>query len=84
MRAVRRRTSVLSAPHAWSAYLVAVASLTTVYIAAHFLGPHWLNSGPVFNLIGVSAVVALVLGARRNTPTGACPGTCSRSRRRCS
>ncbi len=54
--------------HAWSAYLGAVATLTTAYVAAHFVGPHWLNSGPVFNLIGGSAVVALIVGARRNSP----------------
>jgi diguanylate cyclase (GGDEF)-like protein/PAS domain S-box-containing protein len=53
--------------HAWSAYLVAVTSLTTAYVTAHFVGPHWLNSGPVFNLIGGSVVVALVVGARRNS-----------------
>ena len=31
-------------------------------------GPHWLNSGSVFNLIGVSAVAAILVGARRNLP----------------
>ncbi len=54
-------------PRAWLAYLLAVATLTTAYVGAHFVGPHWLNSGPVFNLIGASAVIALVVGARRNS-----------------
>jgi len=53
--------------HAWSLYLLAVASLAAAYAVAHFTGPHWLNSGPVFNLIGASAVVALIVGARRNS-----------------
>jgi diguanylate cyclase (GGDEF)-like protein/PAS domain S-box-containing protein len=52
---------------AWSAYLVGVACLTAAYMLGHFLGPRWLNSGPVFNLIGGSAVVALIVGARRNS-----------------
>jgi diguanylate cyclase (GGDEF)-like protein/PAS domain S-box-containing protein len=53
---------------AWSGYLVGVATLTTAYMVGHFLGPHWLNSGPVYNLIGGSAVVALIVGARKNSP----------------
>src|ERR1700677_3240469 len=53
---------------AWSGYLVGVASLTTAYMVGHFLGPHWLNSGPVYKLIGGSAVVALIVGARKNSP----------------
>jgi diguanylate cyclase (GGDEF)-like protein/PAS domain S-box-containing protein len=53
--------------HAWSAYLVGVVGLTTAYIAAHFVGLHWLNSGPVYNVIGGSAVVALIVGARKNS-----------------
>ena len=57
-------------PHllsAWSAYLIGVAGLTTAYIVAHFAGLHWLNSGPVYNIIGGSAVVALIVGARKNS-----------------
>jgi diguanylate cyclase (GGDEF)-like protein/PAS domain S-box-containing protein len=34
---------------------------------AHFVGLHWLNSGPVYNIIGGSAVVALIVGARKNS-----------------
>ncbi len=54
---------------AWSAYLAAVTALTSAYITGHFVGLHWLNSGPVYNVIGGSAVVALIVGARRN-PAG--------------
>jgi diguanylate cyclase (GGDEF)-like protein/PAS domain S-box-containing protein len=51
---------------AWWLYLVGTAILTAAYVVAHFTGPHWLNGGPVYNLIGGSAVVALVVGARIN------------------
>jgi diguanylate cyclase (GGDEF)-like protein/PAS domain S-box-containing protein len=50
----------------WIAYLAGMAALTALYVAAHFVGPAWLNSGPVFNVIGASAVVALLVGARCN------------------
>ena len=52
---------------AWSAYLAGVAALTAAYILGRFVGLHWLNSGPVYNIIGGSAVVALVVGARKNS-----------------
>ena len=54
-------------PRAWSAYLAGVAALTTAYILGHFVGLRWLNSGPVYNIIGGSAVVALIVGARKNS-----------------
>ena len=57
----------------WAVYLVAVAVLTAGYLVAHFTGPHWLNSGPVYNVIGSSAVVALIVGARRNAPSRRLP-----------
>jgi diguanylate cyclase (GGDEF)-like protein/PAS domain S-box-containing protein len=44
-----------------------MAVLTAAYVCGHFLGPHWLNSGPVYNLIGGSTVVALFAGARMNS-----------------
>jgi hypothetical protein len=56
------------AANAWWLYLAAMAALTGAYLIAHVTGPHWLNSGPVYNLIGGSAVVAIVLGARANSP----------------
>jgi signal transduction histidine kinase len=45
-----------------------MAAVTSAYGVAHFTGPHWLNSGPAYNVIGVSAVVAILVGARRNVP----------------
>ncbi|HEX4837822.1 MAG TPA: EAL domain-containing protein [Solirubrobacteraceae bacterium] len=41
--------------------------LTTAYLLAHFSGLHWLNSGPVYNVISGSTVVALIVGARKNS-----------------
>jgi signal transduction histidine kinase len=51
---------------AWVVFLGWMAVVTSAYAVAHFTGPRWLNSGLVFNVIGVSAVVAIVVGARRN------------------
>ncbi|HEX5224105.1 MAG TPA: EAL domain-containing protein [Solirubrobacteraceae bacterium] len=56
------------AAYAWCVYLGAMALLTGAYVIAHFTGPQWLNSGPVYNLIGGAAVVAIVQGARHNDP----------------
>ena len=42
-----------------------MTALASAYGVAHVVGPHWLNSGFVFNAIGLSAVVALLAGARR-------------------
>jgi len=61
-----RRSSRPLPGSAWAVYLAGMATLTTVYVLAHFFGPKWLNSGPVFNVIGASAAVALVVGATRN------------------
>jgi signal transduction histidine kinase len=51
---------------AWLIFLGWMAAVTSAYGLAHFTGPHWLNSGPAYNVIGVSAVVAILVGARRN------------------
>ncbi|HET7197734.1 MAG TPA: hypothetical protein VFI86_03650, partial [Burkholderiales bacterium] len=51
----------------WLAYLAATLALAVAYGLAHAMGPAWLRSGLVFNLIGGSAVVALIIGARRNS-----------------
>ena len=59
--------------YAWLAYLVATLTLAIGYGLAHAIGPAWLRSGLVFNLIGGSAVVALVIGARRNTNSSRLP-----------
>lgn len=48
--------------HAWWLYLALMAPLSVAYLA----GP--LNAGPVFNVIGFSACVAIVLGVRINRP----------------
>jgi diguanylate cyclase (GGDEF)-like protein/PAS domain S-box-containing protein len=56
------------AANAWWLYLGAMTVLTVAYVLAHVTGPHWLNSGPVYNLIGGSTVIAIVLGARHNSP----------------
>jgi diguanylate cyclase (GGDEF)-like protein/PAS domain S-box-containing protein len=53
--------------HAWWLYLGFMAVLVAAYMYGHFFGPSWLNSGPVYNVIGASTVVALVLGARMNS-----------------
>jgi diguanylate cyclase (GGDEF)-like protein/PAS domain S-box-containing protein len=47
---------------AWLLYLGAVTLATPVYL----LGPDAVNSGPVFNLIGASAIIAVALGCRMN------------------
>jgi diguanylate cyclase (GGDEF)-like protein/PAS domain S-box-containing protein len=52
---------------AWWLYLLGMALLTGAYMSGHFVGPRWLNSGPVYNVIGFSSVLALLLGARLNT-----------------
>ncbi len=60
-------------PYVWSLYLVGIALLTATYMLGHFVGPRWLNSGPVYNAIGGSAVVALIYGAKRNAEKGRLP-----------
>ncbi len=48
----------------WSGYLIAVV----IVGAGYLVGP--LASGPLFNLMGASSVVALVAGARMHLPPG--------------
>ena len=48
----------------WTIYLAAVAVVTAGYLA----GP--LNAGPVFNVVGASAVVAILTGVVVNAPRG--------------
>ncbi|MGC2373143.1 MAG: EAL domain-containing protein [Solirubrobacteraceae bacterium] len=52
---------------AWWLYLAGMAVVTAAYVYGHLAGPHWLNSGPVYNLIGGSTIVALMVGARLNS-----------------
>lgn len=53
--------------HAWSIYLALMAPVALAYLA----GP--LNAGPVFNAIGFSACIAIVLGVRINRPSARWP-----------
>src|SRR5205807_701526 len=52
-------------PAPWLFYLIAIYALTGVYLLAHFVGPAFLNSGAVYNVLGGSTVLALIVGARR-------------------
>jgi signal transduction histidine kinase len=45
--------------YAWAAYLIAMTGLALTYL---FLKDTPLHSGPMFNLIGLSSVVAIVIG----------------------
>ena len=47
---------------AWWLYLVLIAPLTVAYLSG------LLNGGPVYNVIGFSGVVAMVVGIRMNRP----------------
>ena len=53
---------------AWLLFLGWMTVFAAAYSVAHVTGPHWLNSGSVFNAIGLSAVAAILVGARRNAP----------------
>jgi diguanylate cyclase (GGDEF)-like protein/PAS domain S-box-containing protein len=53
--------------HAWWLYLALMALITAAYIA----GP--LNAGPVFNAIGFSACIAIVIGVRKHRPAARLP-----------
>jgi diguanylate cyclase (GGDEF)-like protein/PAS domain S-box-containing protein len=55
------------ARHACWLYLATTGLLTGGYALAHLLGPVWLHSGLVFNLIGGASVAALIIAARRNS-----------------
>ncbi len=50
---------------AWWLFLVAMAPVVGLYL----FGPAVFNQGPVFNAIGLSAVVAIVVGVRINRPS---------------
>ncbi|HEY5144848.1 MAG TPA: EAL domain-containing protein [Solirubrobacteraceae bacterium] len=55
----------VAAARAWWVYLVGAGSLTLLYL----FGPPLLHSGPVFNLIGLSGVAAIIVGTRINRPS---------------
>ena len=53
--------------HAWWLYLMVMAPIAVAYLA----GP--LNAGPVFNVIGFSASIAIVVGVRVHKPAARLP-----------
>jgi diguanylate cyclase (GGDEF)-like protein/PAS domain S-box-containing protein len=53
----------------WCAYLAITAFVGSAYL----LGPDQINIGPVFNVIGASAALAIVFGARRHLERGRLP-----------
>jgi diguanylate cyclase (GGDEF)-like protein/PAS domain S-box-containing protein len=60
---------VIKRPALWQAYLAAGALLTALYA---FVDP-FAGSGPVINLLGLSPVVAIAVGVRRNRPASRGP-----------
>jgi signal transduction histidine kinase len=54
----------------WLLFLVWMAFLTGAYFLVLLVRPHGLAAGPVFNLVGLSAVFALIVGAK-SRPAGA-------------
>jgi signal transduction histidine kinase len=52
---------------AWWVYLLLLAPVVGLYL----LGPALVNSGPVFNAIGFSGVVAIIVGVRLHRPRAA-------------
>src|ERR1700719_4727913 len=68
--AIARRLSmgeVRFSRHAWWLYLAVMAPIAVAYLA----GP--LNAGPVFNVIGFSACIAIVVGVRIYKPAARLP-----------
>jgi diguanylate cyclase (GGDEF)-like protein/PAS domain S-box-containing protein len=56
-------------PHAWELYLAVGVLVTVLYWAV----PPFKGSGPVINGLGLSGVVAVIFGVRRNRPASALP-----------
>jgi diguanylate cyclase (GGDEF)-like protein/PAS domain S-box-containing protein len=67
------RRGIGSARYAWPLYLGLLGALTCAYVLARLAGGSWLTSGLVFNLIGGSSVVALIVGAKENSPRARLP-----------
>jgi diguanylate cyclase (GGDEF)-like protein/PAS domain S-box-containing protein len=59
----------LRRPALWQMYLIVGAVLTALYVWV----PPFAASGPVMNLLGLSPVIAIVVGVRRYKPTSALP-----------
>ena len=56
----------------WQTYLATGALLTAVYVFV----PPFVASGPLMNLLGLSPVVAIVIGIRRYRPASPGPWWC--------
>src|SRR4029077_15055960 len=65
----QQRGSARGRPHAWQVYLALGAVGTVLYE----LVPPFKGYAPLLNLMGLSAVVAVVVGVRRNRPGYALP-----------
>jgi hypothetical protein len=59
----------LRRPHAWELYLAIGMLVTLLYWTV----PPLKGSGPVINGLGLSGVVAVIVGVRRNRPASALP-----------
>ena len=64
VKRLRRQRTLL-----WQWYLAAGAIVTALYVFV----PPFKSSGPVINLLGLSGVVAVVVGLRRNRPVSRLP-----------
>jgi hypothetical protein len=53
----------------WQLYLAVCAGVCALYV---FVAP-FKGSGPVFNLLGLSPVIAILVGMRRNGPASRGP-----------
>src|SRR4030081_236054 len=65
----QKREPARARPHAWQIYL----ALGAVGAVLYELVPPFKGYAPLLNLMGVSAVVAVVVGVRRNRPRYALP-----------
>ena len=59
----------LSALPLWQVYLAVGALITALYVFV----PPFAGSGPVFNLLGLSPVIAILVGLRRYSPVSPSP-----------
>jgi diguanylate cyclase (GGDEF)-like protein/PAS domain S-box-containing protein len=62
----------LRRPALWQCYLLVGALLTALYVWV----PPFAGSGPVMNLIGLSPVIAIVVGVRLHKPASSLPWLC--------
>ena len=60
---------LVARPALWSAYLALGAAVTCLYVFV----PPFAGSGPVMNLLGLSPVIAILVGLRVYRPTSPGP-----------